>query len=284
VRAYDWARFAALAVIWSLQYIFLRLAVPVFGTGPVADARAVFGTLILVPAALLMGQRIAARERWREYLIIAVPNYMLPFLCFAWAATVLPAGYLAIINGTVPLWAALFAVWALKEPMSPGRIAGFVLGIAGVALIVRLGPVQFDASSLLGALISLTGAALWGWGGVVIKRHSGSMPPVSMAAGSLAFAALAMSPLLALVPPPAQWTLDASAAVVTLGVLSSGIAYLAFFTLVRDIGPARALATGLTVPVLGVLWGWLFLDESVTLAMLVGIALVVGALVLVLRR
>jgi drug/metabolite transporter (DMT)-like permease len=197
---------------------------------------------------------------------------------------VLPAGYLAIINGTVPLWAALFSVWGLKEPMSPRSIAGFVLGIAGVALIVRLGPVELDARSLFAALVTLLGAALWGWGGVVIKQRTGRLPPVSMAAGSIAVAALALSPLLVLAPPPALWTLNASAALVTLGVLCSGFAYLAFFTLVRDIGPSRALSTGLIVPVLGVLWGWLFLAEAVTLAMLAGIALVLTALALVLRR
>ena len=284
MRAYDWARLLGLAGIWSLQYIFLRITVPVFGTAPVAEARALFGALFLVPLAMLLGQRISPREHWKDHLIVCLPNNVLPFACFAWAATVLPAGYLAIIGGTTPLWGGIFAHWALGEPLGPRRIAGFALGVAGVALIVNLGPVTLDARSVVAALVTLLGTASWGWGGIVIKQRSGHMPPISMAAGSIACAAIVMSPLLAFAPAPTQWTFEASAALVALGVLCSGLAYLAFFTLVRDIGPARALTTGLIVPVLGVLWGWLLLDEPVTAAVLGGIALVLAALALVLRR
>ena len=66
--------------------------------------------------------------------------------------------------------------------------------------------------------------------------------------------------------------------------MCSGVAYLPFFTLIRDIGPSRTLTVGLAVPVLGVLWGWLFLDETVTVGMLAGAALVLAALALVMRR
>lgn len=284
MRPYDWARLLGLAGIWSLQYILLRLAVPVFGTLAVADARAVLGALFLVPVAVLLGQRIAAREHWYDYLVVCLPNNVLPFACLAWAATVLPAGYLAIIAGTTPLWAGVFAHWALGEPLDARRVSGFALGVAGVALIVRLGPVELDAQAVTASLVTLLGAASWGWGGIVIKQHSARIRPVAMAAGSIACAGLVMLPLLAFAPPPARWTLEAGLALLALGGLCSGLAYLAFFTLVRDIGPSRTLTTGLMVPVLGVLWGWLFLDETVTPAMLGGVALVIAALAVVLRR
>jgi len=284
VRAYDWARLGALAVIWSLQYIFLRIAVPAFGAGPVADGRALFGALFLVPAALAMRQRIAPIAHWKDHLVVCLPNNVLPFMCFSAAALFLPAGYLAIINGTVPLWAGIFAAWALKEPLHARQIAGFVLGIAGVALIVNLGPVALDARSVFGAALALAGAALWGWGGVVIKQREGILPPIGLAAGATACAAIVMAPLWATATPPATWTAGAIAAIVALGVLCSGFAYLAFYSLIRDIGPMRSLSTGLMAPALGVLWGWLLLDEAVTVPMLAGVALVVSALFLVLRR
>jgi drug/metabolite transporter (DMT)-like permease len=284
MRPYDWARLAALAVIWSLQYIFLRLTVPVFGAGPVADGRALFGALFLVPAALIMGQRIAPIAHWKDHLVVCLPNNVLPFMCFSAAALFLPASYLAIINGTVPLWAGLFAAWALKEPLGARQLAGFVLGLVGVALIVNLGPVALDTRSAFGALLALAGAALWGWGGVVIKQRDGILPPIGLATGATVCAAIVMGPLWATATPPSTWTPGAVLALVSLGVLCSGLAYLAFFTLVRDIGPARSLTTGLAAPALGVLWGWLLLDESVTFAMLAGVALVVSALFLVLRR
>jgi drug/metabolite transporter (DMT)-like permease len=107
---------------------------------------------------------------------------------------------------------------------------------------------------------------------------------MGLAAGSIAFSALLMAPLWGFAPPPATWSALPVACLIAVGVICSGLAYLPFFTLVRDIGPSRTLTVGLAVPVLGVLWGWLFLEEAVTLGMLAGAALVVVALVLVMRR
>lgn len=285
MRTYDASRWLLLATLWSLQFIFMRVAVPVLGTAPVAEARALFATLFLLPWVVWFArQKIGLLEHWRDHLAVGLVNNVLPFLCFAFAATVLPAGYLAIINGLVPLWAALIAAPVLKERLGPGRIAGFALGIAGVALIVNLGPVELSARTALGTLAGVTGAALWGWAGVMIKQRTGRLPPMGIAAGSIAFAAVMMAPAWAVAPPAAAWTPEAVGAVIALGALCSGLAYLPFFTLIRDIGPSRTLTVGLAVPVLGILWGWLLLDEAVTLPMLGGAALVLAALALVLRK
>ena len=285
MRAYDAGRWLLLATLWSLQFIFMRLAVPVFGTAPVAEARALFAALLLVPWVVWIAkQRIAPLEHWKDHLAVGLVNNVLPFICFAWAATVLPAGYLAIINGMVPLWTAIIAAPVLKERLGAWRVAGFALGIAGVALIVNLGPVKLDLRTALAAVAGITGAALWGWAGVMIKQRYGRLPPMGLAAGSIAFAAVLMMPFWIEAPPAAAWTLEALAAVVALGTLCSGVAYLPFFTLIRDIGPSRTLTVGLAIPVLGIFWGWLLLDEAVTLPMLAGAALVLAALVMVMRR
>ena len=110
MRAYDAGRWLLLATLWSLQFIFMRLAVPVFGTAPVAEGRALFAALFLVPWVVwVVRQRIGLLEHWRDYLTIGLVNNVLPFLCFNFAATALPASYLAIINGLVPLWTAIIA-------------------------------------------------------------------------------------------------------------------------------------------------------------------------------
>ena len=277
------ARFAALASLWSLQFLFLRLAVPAFGTPMVAEGRALFGALVVVPAALFLAQRIAMREHWRTHLGISLANNVLPFILFAFAATTLPAGYLAIINGTVPLWTALFSAWLLGEGLGGRRLAGFVLGLAGVALIVNLGPVALDGRTVLAALCAVAGASLWGYAGVLIKQSTGKLAPLGLAAGSLAFSTILMSPAWVTVDEVA-WSLEGTASLAALGALCTGTAYVFFFRLVRDIGPARTLSVGFLIPVLGVLWGWLFLDEAVTLTMVAGGALVLAAMALVLRR
>jgi drug/metabolite transporter (DMT)-like permease len=285
VQAYDAGRWLLLATLWSLQFIFLRMAVPVFGAAPVAEGRALLGALFLVPWVVYFArQPIAPLEHWKDYLALSLVNNVLPFVCFAWAASALPAGYLAIINGLVPLWAAVIGAPLLGEPLGWRRITGFVLGIAGVALIVNLGPLELNAGTLAATAAAIAGATLWGWAGVMIKQRTGRLPAMGVAAGTIGFAAVLMAPLWALTPPPGLWTLEAAVAMIALGVFCSGLAYLPFFTLIRDIGPSRTLTVGLAVPALGVLWGWLFLGEAVTAPMLLGAALVLVALALVLRR
>jgi len=282
---YDSGRWLLLATLWSLQYIFMRMSVPTFGAGIVADGRAIFSALFLIPWMVLVAREaIGLRRHWRDQLTVALVNNVLPFLCFAYAAGGIPASYLAVMNGMVPLWSAVIAAPVLKEPLGPHRIVGFVLGIAGVALIVNLGPVEPDLKTVLAALAGMLGAALWGWAGVVIRQRTGRVPAMGLATGSIIFCMLILAPAWAQVPPPSTWTPTAVGALIALGLLCSGLAYLPFFTLVRDIGPTRTLTVGLAVPVLGIFWGWLLLGETVTLPMLLGAGLVLLALGLVMRH
>ncbi len=285
MRPYDAGRWLLLATLWSLQYIFMRMSVPTFGAGVVADGRAVFAALFLVPWMLLVAQQqIGLRLHWRDHLTIALVNNVLPFLCFAYAASGIPASYLAVVNGMVPLWSAVIAAPVLKERLGAHRVAGFVLGIAGVALIVNLGPIELTAHTISAAVAAMVGAAFWGWAGVVIRQRTGRVPALSLATGSILFCALILAPAWALVPPPSTWTPSAVGALLALGLLCSGLAYVPFFTLLRDIGPTLTLSVGLTVPVLGIFWGWLLLGETITAPMLAGAALVLIALGLVMRR
>jgi drug/metabolite transporter (DMT)-like permease len=263
----------------------MRMSVPVFGAGIVAETRGLFGAAFLVPWVIfVMRETIGLKLHWRDHLAVTMVNNVLPFVCFAWAAHALPASYLAVMNGMVPLWSGIIAAPVLKEPLGARRIAGFILGLAGIGLIVKLGPVEVTSQIVLAVLAGMVGAALWGWAGVVIRQRTGRVPPISLAAGSVVFSALLLSPTLLELPPPATWTPSALAALIALGALVSGVAYLPFFTLVRDIGPTRTLTVGLAVPVLGIFWGWLLLGETVTLSMVGGAALVLIALLLVMKH
>src|SRR5438067_12899049 len=134
----------------------MRLAVPVFGTGIVAESRALFSAAFLVPWVLFVTHdAIRLRAHWRDHLAVSLVNNVLPFICFAWAATELPASYLAVMNGMVPLWSAVIAAPVLKEPLGARRVAGFVLGLAGIALIVKLGPVAVTPRIVLAAVAGM---------------------------------------------------------------------------------------------------------------------------------
>ena len=279
------ARWLLLATLWSLQYIFMRISVPVFGTGLVAESRAFFAALFLVPWVLLvMRDSIGLVAHWRDHLAVSLANNVLPFVCFAWAATTLPASYLVVMNGMVPLSSAVISAPVLGERLRARAIIGFVLGITGVALIVNLGPIELTWRTAAAAGAGLTGAVLWGWAGVVIRQRTGRVPATSLAAGSIVFAAILLSPAWSEAPPLSAWTPGATFALIALGALCSGLAYLPFFTLVRDIGPTLTLSVGFAVPVLGILWGWLLLGETITFSILSGATLVLAALALVMKR
>lgn len=278
-------RWLLLALLWSIQYIFLRISVPVLGAPLVAEWRVLFSAAFLVPwAILLVRQPMGLRKHWRDHLAVALTNNVLPFALMAWAAAILPAGYLSIISGTVPLWGAIASTLFLREPLGARSLAGFALGVVGIALIVKLGPVELDSRTVAATLAATAGAALWGWAGAIIKQSSARVQPVSLAAGSVLMATVILSPAWAWAPPLEHWTWAAALAAIAAGALCSGLAYLPFFTLVRDIGPTKTLTVGFAVPIFGVLWGWMILDEPVTIPMLLGAALVVAALSLVLRK
>src|SRR5207302_4765200 len=212
----------------------MRIAVPVFGTGIVAESRALFAAAFLVPWVLFVTHdAIALRAHWRDHLAVSLVNNVLPFICFAWAATELPASYLAVMNGMVPLWSAIISAPVLKDPLGPRRVTGFILGIAGVALIVKLGPIELTPRAALATAAGMIGAAFWGWSGVVIRQRTGRVPPLGLATGSIIFATALLAPTWVQIPPAVTWTLPATAAVIALGALCSGLAYVPFFTLVR---------------------------------------------------
>src|SRR5689334_15015912 len=169
----------------------MRLAVPVFGAPLVAECRALFATAFLVAwLVFVLREDLSIVAHWRDHLVVSLVNNVLPFVCLAYAATVLPASYLAVFNGMVALWAAVTSTLFLKEPFGARRAAGFVLGLTGVALIVNLGPIPLDLRTVSGVMVAMIGTFFWGWAGVVIRQRSGRVPPMSLAAGSVIFCAL----------------------------------------------------------------------------------------------
>lgn len=131
---------------------------------------------------------------------------------------------------------------------------------------------------------SLAACACYGFNGVVMRKLAGGAPARGIAVGSQLFAALWIAPLLPFAPANAAPTPIVVAAVVVLAILCSAVAYLLYFRLIADIGNTGALTVTYLVPVFGVLWGWLLLDEAVTLVALAGGVLILAGVLLVTRR
>ena len=279
MRAADAARLVTLAAIWGASFLFVRIAAPVFGVIATADVRMLIAGGALAGYYLLTGFDAQWRRWWRYYLAIGSLNSVLPFLLYGYAALDLTVGLLAVLNATSPMWGALLSAVVLRERMSAGRIAGLVIGVAGVASVSGA-----EASDRWLAVLAGLGAAFcYGLTGVVMRRWARETTAKGMAAGSLLTGGLALAPLMVIVPP--TWPgLPVALALLALGVVCGSIAYILYFRLMADIGATGALTVTYLIPIFGVAWGALFLGEPLTPAMLVGALVVVLGTVLVLRN
>lgn len=280
-------RLVALAAIWGGSFLFMRIAAPVLGPAVLIEYRVLFAALFLLAVAWVMQRRgkgtpLDLRRHWKHYLMLGFFNSALPFLLFAFAARTLSASVLSVLNATAPMFGALVgAVWA-RQGVSARTGLGLLLGTAGVALLVG-----FDhVSERPGAAIAIAAALVAAFCYSIASQYAKSakaVPPFANAHGSMWAATLFVIPALPFFPSPGEPTPGIMAAVLALGVVCSGIAYILYFKLIEEVGTTSALTVTFLNPMFGILWGAIFLHEVIgwhTLLgsgiVLVGTALVTG--------
>lgn len=270
----DLARFISLGALFGGSFLFMRLAAPHFGALVTAELRVLIAGTVLAAFALLTGRPLLARQHWRGFLVVGAFNTGIPFALFAYAAIHIPTGYSAILNSLMPIWAAFFAAWMLGERLTWRVFAGVAAGIAGVSLLVRLGPVAITQELVLAALACIAATACYGFASSYTKKHLAGLPAHGAAASTMLFAAVVLAPAAvfavpAVAPPPIAWF-----AVTGLALLCSALAFFIYYQLIARIGATQISAVTFLLPAFGIFWGWLFLGEPVTPAMLGGFALV----------
>lgn len=273
-------RLILLAAIWGGSFLFMRISAPVLGPALLIELRVLFAALFLGAVGLVLKKRLHLRAHWKHYFILGFFNSALPFLLFAFAARTLSASVLSVLNATAPMWGALLgAAWSRQRVGLKSGI-GLVLGTAGVALLVgfdhvaaRPGAGIAVAAALLAAL-SYSVASLY-------ARSAKSVEPFANAHGTMWTSALMVLPVLPLFPAPGSFTPGIAAAVLALGVLCSGIAYILYFKLIEEVGTTSALTVTFLNPVFGILWGALFLHETIGWYTIVGSAIVLVGTALV---
>lgn len=274
------ARLLILSAIWGGSFIFMRIAVPSLGPVVLMELRVLFAAIFLAAVAFFTKSLLAAGRHWKHYLILGFFNSALPFLLFGYAALTLPASLLAILNATAPLWSTLIGTFWLRQHLSLKTFAGLCLGVIGVTLLVGLDPAMLEPGAELAAAATLCAAFCYGIASLY-ARQARAVEPLANAHGSMWAAALWLLPPSFFFTPPALPGSDILLAVVVLGVVCSGIAYLLYFRLIAEIGAAPALTVTFLIPLFGVLWGWLFLSEPVGWHTLAGTAIVIAGTALV---
>jgi drug/metabolite transporter (DMT)-like permease len=270
-----WVAFAVASVMWGIPYFFIKVAVDA-GVAPpfVAWARVVIGAAILLPIAWRMGALRGLRSRLGWLLAFAVVEVGLPFPLIAGGEQFVSSSLAAILIATVPMIIALMALrFDHAERASGWRLVGLFIGLGGVVALLGI-DVAGRPQELLGAGMILLAAVGYATAGMLAKHRLSDLGPVGPAAAGLGLGALVLAPAGLLTAPTAMPDATAVGSLLVLGVFSTAIAFLAFFTLIAEAGPGRASVITYVNPAVAVLLGVLILHEQLGPGSFVGLAMI----------
>ncbi|MEP6608564.1 MAG: DMT family transporter [Burkholderiaceae bacterium] len=270
----DLIDFIALAAIWGASFLFMRIAAPAFGPLAIADLRTAIAALVLLCLLAWRGGFTELAPNAFRLLLLGAFNSAIPFTLFAYAALSITAGLASILNATVPLFAALVAwVW-IRDRLTVLQWIGLGVGFAGVLWLSADGASFKPGGSGWAIGAALLACLSYGISGTLAKRYVGHIRPLAVAAGSQIAAATLLLPMTMIYLPTVMPRMPDWLAVIALGVLCTGIAYALYFRLIARVGPSKTMTVTFLIPAFAILWGVVFLSETVTAVMLGGCAVI----------
>ncbi len=270
----------ALSALWGSSFMLTRFAAPVLGPNMLAALRMGMATLALAAIMRALKQSWPL-QHWRELALLGFMAVAAPHGLYAWAALHMPAGYAALLYVTAVLFGALASAWMKEEILTGPKFLGCLLGFAGAAFVVRLGPVQVTPMLVLAVSMAILGSALSGASTPLLKRAITHIEPLAITAGMHALSFVMLLPGALYDWPRTRFTLPALGAVALMGIATSGIAWWMYVRIMRHVPPIAALSSTFMITGFGVLWAVLFLDEEVGVGLYAGGALILLACALV---
>ncbi|MGX1982981.1 threonine/homoserine efflux transporter RhtA [Thermolongibacillus altinsuensis] len=269
-----------LAALWGASFLFMRISSPVIGPVLTIELRVLLAGIVLLLYAWLFKKTTNMKEHWKEYLILGALNAAIPFTFIATATLYLNASLAAILNSTTPLFTALASMFFLKEPLNAKKWLGIAMGTLGVFVLVGWSPVPFSTQTAFAALLSILAALSYGCAGIYAKKAFTGISSLTMAIGQQLGAAVLLLPLAIIYVPTKPIPSIVVYSVIGLAVFCTSIAYLFYFYLLANVGPTKTLSVTFLVPLFGVIWGIVFLDEKVTSGMMVGLIIILTSIFL----
>lgn len=276
----DWAILLVLSVLWGGSFFFIGIAIHSIAPITLVLLRVTFASI------LLWIWRLVRREDLRlpagaipALFLLALLNNALPFLLFAWAQRTIPSGLASILNATTPIWGVIVAhIFTHDERMRPNRIAGVLLGFAGVAVMIGADLLGQIGTNVLAQLACLVSTLSYAFAGVWGRRFRAmGVTPVAVASGSLSAAAIILLPLVLLFEPPWRGFAPAPEAWMALAGLaffSTAIAYILYFKLLASAGATNSLLVTFLIPITAILLGTFILGEHLAPRHFAGMALI----------
>jgi drug/metabolite transporter (DMT)-like permease len=282
IDARDWALLAALSVLWGGSFFFNGVVLRELPPFTLVLLRVALAAAILLP--LLYAQRLPFPKGWagwQPFCLVALFNNVLPFSLIVTGQTFIPSGLASILNATTPLFTVVVMALAGEEKLYIRRVAGVIVGLVGV-IVLRGAGLGFDSGQGLGILLCLAAAFSYGISALVARRSLADSPPLASATFQLMASSLMMAVIAGIFERP--WQLPVPGAVTWLAVLglaalSTALAYIVFFQVLRRSGATNVMLVTLLVPVTAILLGSLVLGEHISPREIAG-ALVIGSALL----
>ncbi|HVC25114.1 MAG TPA: EamA family transporter [Acidimicrobiales bacterium] len=273
--------FAALGVIWGIPYLLIKVATSGVTPATLVWGRTALGGLLLLPVAIARGALRPAIARWRPVALYPVVERAIPWYLLATAEERLPSSLAALVVASVPIVGAVLArTTGARERLGRVRIAGLATGLAGVAVLVGLDVRTSELGSVAALLVVAVGYALGPW---IFHHHLSDLPSLGVVVASLLACALVYTPIAIWQAPHVVPAAKVVASVAGLGVVCTAVAFLVFFGLISEIGPARATVITYVNPAIAVLLGVLVLGEHFTTGTGLGFVLILAGSVLATR-
>jgi len=276
-----WALFAAMCVIWGIPYLLIKVAVRDLSPATLVFLRTTTGAALLVPIAALRGELRPLLPRWRLLLVYTTVEIALPWVLLSDAETRLSSSLSGLLIAAVPLMAAVLATLAGRDRLDARRVAGLLIGVAGVAALlgVDVGGGDWRAAGEI-ALVD----AGYAVGSLMIGMQLSNLPAMGVVAGSLLVTAVAYAPVGLTHLPQGMPPANVLAAVAALGVICTALAFLVYFALIAEAGPVRATVITYVNPAVAVLLGVALLSDRFTAGTAVGFVLIIAGSLLATRR
>lgn len=280
MSAADWATLLLLSMIWGGSFFFIEIALGSVAPLTLVLIRVAFAAAFLWLFLLARGERLAMPPgAASSFLVLALLNNVIPFTMFAWAQEAITSGLASILNATTPIWGVIVAnLLTADEKATPAKVAGVLLGFAGVALMIGPDFLGRIGTGILAQLACLAATLCYALAGVWARRfRSMGVPPMAVATGQLSASALVMLPVVLLFEPP--WLAPAPSpqawmALVALAMFCTSLAYILYFRLIASAGATNGLLVTFLIPITAILLGALILHEHLEPRHFAGMALI----------
>ena len=262
--------------IWGASYLFIEIGIRDMSPAVVAWARVALGAAVLVPFAWYRGVLRVPGASVGLITFLAATQVAVPFVLIGEGQEEITSSLSGILVASTPLWTALLAIWLDPSERSQGiQLWGIFAGLLGVGLLLGI-DLRGTSAEVIGGTLVLLASLGYATAGLVTRLKLPGAPGAGVAAWVTLTATILLTPLAIADVPSEAPGLGPIAAVVALGVVGTGVAFAIFFELITNIGPSRTWTVTYLAPGFAVVYGALLLDEPISAATLIGLALIVG--------